>query len=90
MTTLDVTRPQPEVALITLNRPEKLNALNPELVEGLHATLDHVDRDDTCRVVVLTGSGRGFCSGWISPRRRPTRSWACRNRACVGRNASRT
>lgn len=63
MTTLDVTRPQPEVALITLNRPEKLNALNPELVEELHATLDHVDRDDTCRVVVLTGSGRGFCSG---------------------------
>jgi enoyl-CoA hydratase len=63
MTTLEVTRPQPEIALITLNRPEKLNPLNTELVEELHATLDDVDRDDTCRVVVLTGSGRGFCSG---------------------------
>ena len=63
MARLDVTRPQSEIALLTLNRPEKLNALNHDLVEDLHSTLDDLDRDDTCRVIVLTGAGRGFCSG---------------------------
>lgn len=63
MSHLDLTHPRPDVTLITLNRPEKLNALNPELVEDLHRTLDDLDRDDECRVVVLTGAGRGFCSG---------------------------
>lgn len=60
---LERTRPRPDVALITLNRPEKLNALNHGLVEELHATLDDIRADDDCRVVVLTGAGRGFCSG---------------------------
>ena len=63
MSHLDVTRPRPDIAVITLNRPEKLNALNYELVEDLHRMLDEIDRDDDCRVVVLTGAGRGFCSG---------------------------
>ena len=60
---LELTRPRPDVAVITLNRPEKLNALNYGLVEDLHRTLDELDADDDCRVVVLTGAGRGFCSG---------------------------
>jgi len=60
---LEVTHPRPDVALITLNRPEKLNALNHGLVEDLHRTLDDLNRDDDVRVVVLTGAGRGFCSG---------------------------
>lgn len=60
---LEVTHPRPDVALITLNRPEKLNALNHGLVEDLHRTLDDLNRDDEVRVVVLTGAGRGFCSG---------------------------
>jgi enoyl-CoA hydratase/carnithine racemase len=60
---LELTRPRPNVALITLNRPDKLNALNYGLVEDLHATLEAIDADDECRVVVLTGAGRGFCSG---------------------------
>ena len=60
---LEVTRPRPDVALVTLNRPEKLNALNYGLVEDLHRTLGELDADNDCRVVVLTGSGRGFCSG---------------------------
>ncbi|MDT5125517.1 MAG: enoyl-CoA hydratase [Mycobacterium sp.] len=60
---LEVTRPRPDVALVTLNRPDKLNALNYGLVEELHATLEAIDEDDECRVVVLTGAGRGFCSG---------------------------
>ena len=60
---LDVTHPRPDVAVLTLNRPDKLNALNHDLVEELHAALDEIGADDDCRVVVLTGAGRGFCSG---------------------------
>ena len=63
MPQLELTRPRPDVALITLNRPEKLNALNYDLVEDLHRTLDELNGDNDCRVVVLTGAGRGFCSG---------------------------
>lgn len=63
MPTLELSRPRPEIAVITLNRPDKLNALSPELVEDLHATLDTIAADNDCRVVVLTGAGRGFCSG---------------------------
>jgi enoyl-CoA hydratase len=51
------------VTLLTLNRPERLNAMNSELVTELHAALDEISRDRTCRVVVLTGAGRGFCAG---------------------------
>lgn len=58
-----VDRPRPEVAVVTLNRPEVLNALSFELVDELHDALDEVHADNTCRVVVLTGAGRGFCSG---------------------------
>jgi enoyl-CoA hydratase len=53
----------PSVTLLTLDRPERLNALNRELVEDLHAALDAVAADDQVRVVVLTGAGRGFCAG---------------------------
>jgi enoyl-CoA hydratase/carnithine racemase len=63
MAHLEVTRPRPDIALITLNRPEKLNALNYGLVEELHQTLEDINGDGECRVVVLTGAGRGFCSG---------------------------
>ncbi len=63
MPTLELTHPRPEIAVITLNRPEKLNALSPELVEELHRTLDAIAEDVDCRVVVLTGAGRGFCAG---------------------------
>jgi 2-(1,2-epoxy-1,2-dihydrophenyl)acetyl-CoA isomerase len=51
------------VALLTLNRPEKLNALNTELRGELLAALDEIHRDDSLRALVLTGAGRGFCSG---------------------------
>jgi enoyl-CoA hydratase len=63
MATVTVDRPRPAIAVITLDRPERLNALTFALVDDLHATLDTLDRDNTCRVVVLTGAGRGFCSG---------------------------
>lgn len=51
------------VARVTLNRPERLNAITPGLVAELHQRLDQVDADRSCRVVVLTGAGRGFCAG---------------------------
>jgi enoyl-CoA hydratase/carnithine racemase len=63
MSTVRVERPEPGIAVITLDRPERLNALSFELVDDLHAALDEVGADNTCRVVVLTGAGRGFCSG---------------------------
>jgi enoyl-CoA hydratase/carnithine racemase len=58
-----VDRPRPEVAVVTLDRPDALNALTFPLVDELHAVLDDLDADNSCRVVVLTGAGRGFCTG---------------------------
>src|SRR5262249_36978080 len=52
-----------QVAIITLNRPEKLNALNHRLIEELLDALDVVAGDDDVRAVVITGAGRAFCSG---------------------------
>ena len=58
-----VDSPHPGVTRITLNRPARLNAMTSELVQALHAALDAVAIDPACRVVVLTGAGRGFCAG---------------------------
>jgi enoyl-CoA hydratase len=63
MTVVDVDRPREAVALVTLNRPERRNALNFELLEQLYARLAELAADRTCRVIVLTGAGAGFCSG---------------------------
>lgn len=51
------------IARIVLNRPEKHNALNDPLVEGLGEALNEVERDPDVRVVVLTGAGDTFCAG---------------------------
>jgi 2-(1,2-epoxy-1,2-dihydrophenyl)acetyl-CoA isomerase len=51
------------VETITLNRPEKLNALNPQMHEQLRAALERAALDPQIRAVLLTGSGRGFCTG---------------------------
>jgi 2-(1,2-epoxy-1,2-dihydrophenyl)acetyl-CoA isomerase len=51
------------VATLTLNRPEALNALNSQLRRELRAGLKAVARDGAVRSVVITGAGRGFCSG---------------------------
>jgi enoyl-CoA hydratase/carnithine racemase len=61
LVTLEEARPQ--VALVTLNNPDRLNAMSWELMDELHAVLDTLDRDNHIRVVVLTGAGRGFCAG---------------------------
>ena len=63
MSDIEVQRPSSSITVLTLNRPEKLNALSFDLVEEFHAALDEISADNSARVVVLTGAGRGFCSG---------------------------
>ena len=58
-----VDSPQPGVARITLNRPERLNALTYDLVSDLHQALDLVDSHHDTRAIIITGAGRGFCAG---------------------------
>jgi 2-(1,2-epoxy-1,2-dihydrophenyl)acetyl-CoA isomerase len=52
-----------DVATLVLNRPERLNAINDALIEGLMNALDSVERDREVRVAVITGAGRAFCAG---------------------------
>ena len=58
-----VDKPRPHVAQVTLNAPDRLNAMSFALVEALYAALDRVGRDNDAWVVVLTGAGRAFCAG---------------------------
>ncbi len=51
------------IARITLNRPDKRNALNDALINGLKHALHEADREDGVRAVVITGAGADFCSG---------------------------
>jgi enoyl-CoA hydratase len=55
--------PMAGVAQLTMNRPDKLNAMTAELVESLHRELAAIAVDPAVRVVILTGQGRGFCAG---------------------------
>ncbi|WP_413767441.1 enoyl-CoA hydratase-related protein [Rhodococcus pyridinivorans] len=52
-----------EIAVMRLNRPDKLNAFTDEMGERLIAMFDETDADDEIRAVVVTGTGRGFCAG---------------------------
>jgi enoyl-CoA hydratase len=60
---VELSSPRPGLAQITLDRPERLNAMSHGLVAGLHDALDRVGADRSTRAVVLTGAGRGFCAG---------------------------
>ncbi len=51
------------VRLLTMNRPDRLNALSPELLAALITAFDAAAEDTRVRVVLLTGAGRGFCAG---------------------------
>ena len=58
-----VDEPAPHVRQLTLNRPEQLNAMTSELCEALHVELRAIAAERSCRAVILTGAGRGFCAG---------------------------
>ena len=52
-----------DIAIVTLNRPEKYNAVNDDLVNGINESIAKVQKDDSIRAMVITGAGKGFCSG---------------------------
>ncbi len=64
------------VAQVTLNRPERRNALNHDLLEELEQVFDAVENDDNVRIAVITGAGPAFCAGYdLTPNQeRPTYS----------------
>jgi len=51
------------IAVLILNRPEKLNAINDEIRRALISSLPEVEKDDNLKALIITGAGRGFCSG---------------------------
>jgi len=63
MTGLLVTSIEDGIFSVTLNRPEKRNALSGELIELLHEALEHADIDADTRVVLIRGAGKDFCAG---------------------------
>lgn len=63
MAEIDISYPRDGIAQITMNRPDKLNAMTSEMVEQLHDALTSIGRSRDARVVILTGAGRGFCAG---------------------------
>ncbi len=63
MAFVEVSHPYPHVALVTLNRPERMNAMAFDVMIPLRDTLRQIGQDNDVRVVVLTGAGKGFCSG---------------------------
>jgi enoyl-CoA hydratase len=61
--TITVERVEPHITLLTLDRPERLNAMSFGLVAEVHDALDEIASDADCKVVILTGAGRAFCAG---------------------------
>ncbi|MGD1253175.1 enoyl-CoA hydratase [Mycobacterium seoulense] len=51
------------VAILTFNRPDRLNAWGPDIAAGFYSAIDRAERDPDIRVIVLTGRGKGFCAG---------------------------
>jgi len=58
-----IDRPRPGVALVTLNRPERMNAMAFDVMIPFKEALEEISFDNDVRVVVITGAGHGFCSG---------------------------
>src|SRR6478735_12452474 len=54
---------RPGYRVITLNRPDKLNAFNEAMHLALRKAIDEAEADESCRALLLTGAGRGFCTG---------------------------
>ena len=49
--------------VVTLNRPDKLNAFNDAMHEALRKAIEDAEADESCRALMLTGAGRAFCAG---------------------------
>ncbi|MGE0386398.1 MAG: enoyl-CoA hydratase/isomerase family protein [Gammaproteobacteria bacterium] len=63
MADIEIESPRAGVTVLRLNRPDQLNALTREMVVDLGRLIGECGRDPACRVLVLTGAGRGFCAG---------------------------
>jgi len=63
MPTVTLDKARPHVTVVRLNRPERLNAMSIDLCIELKSALEQIAHDNDCRIVVLTGAGRAFCSG---------------------------
>jgi len=60
------------VATLTLNRPEKMNALDDEILLEMQDALDRLEQNEAVRALIITGAGRAFCAGFdLSPREQP-------------------
>ena len=62
------------VAIITLNKPERLNAIGAAVREEVHAAVEAAQEDDAVRAAIITGAGKGFCSGAAGRRPIPARA----------------
>lgn len=60
---LIVEKPRPHVSLVTLNRPERMNAMAFDVMIPFREALERIHHDNDTRVVIVTGAGHGFCSG---------------------------
>lgn len=63
MSFIELDKPRPGVTRIALNRPERMNAMAFDVMVPLREAIEEVSFDNDCRVVILTGTGEGFCSG---------------------------
>src|SRR5947209_8320145 len=63
MSFVTVEKPRPHISLVTLNRPERMNAMAFDVMIPLKDTLEEISHDNDTRVVVVTGAGHGFCAG---------------------------
>jgi enoyl-CoA hydratase len=63
MSYVSIDKPRPHVSLVTLNRPERMNAMAFDVMIPFRDALQDVSADNDTRVVVITGAGEGFCSG---------------------------
>lgn len=62
--TIVLERPRPGIAVATLNRPDRLNAMTNTMFRELEQLALHLDQDDEVRVLIITGAGRAFCAGF--------------------------